>query len=43
MEPIKRIFAQPQAADAFRAAWGTPIPSHAGYEQLAIILEKQAN
>lgn len=32
----------PEAADAFRAAYpNAPLPGHKGYQQLAIILEKQ--
>jgi hypothetical protein len=41
---LQQIELAPQAADAFRAAYkGSPLPGHRGYQQLAIILEKQAN
>ncbi|MBS0235354.1 MAG: hypothetical protein JSR99_17940 [Proteobacteria bacterium] len=38
----EQIGLAPKAADAFRAAYpDAPLPGHKGYEQLAIILEKQ--
>jgi len=42
----QQIELAPKAADAFKteANWGDlPLPGHKGYEQLAIILEKQKN
>lgn len=40
----KQISLAPLAAKAFRRKWKSdPLPAHTGYEQLAIILEKQKN
>lgn len=40
----QQIAIAPEAAKAFKAEYkGSPLPSHKGYEQLAIILEKQGN
>ena len=40
----QQIRLAPRAAQAFRTAYpGQPLPSHAGFTQLAIIREKQKN
>lgn len=37
----RQIALAPDAADAFKAEYGDPLPTHKGYEQLAIILERK--
>ncbi len=37
----QQICIAPKAARSFKRAWGEPLPSHTGFEQLAIIYDKQ--